>query len=138
MFQNIVQKTKRILIVEDSREWQRFHEELLKKYDKVQLEYDIAPSAREALELAQDSKDNPYDLIISDLQMETEFLPKFAGEWFVENIKDINEYKKIPVVIVSAAYNISFIAATLGVNYLSKRTLVSNPDSYYFMLDENL
>ena len=134
----MVQNMKRILIAEDSREWQRFHEELLKKYDKVHVEYHIAPSARNAMELAQDSKEKPYDLIISDLQMETEFLPKFAGEWFVENIKDIDEYKKTPIVIVSAAYNISFIAAALGVNYLSKRTLVSNPDSYYFMLDENL
>lgn len=134
----MAQNVKRILIAEDSKEWQKFHEELLKKYDKVNVEYHIASSARDALKLAQDSKASPYDLIISDLQMETEFLPKFAGEWFVENIKDIPKYKKTPVVIVSAAYNISFIAATLGVNYLSKRTLVSNPDSYYFMLDENL
>lgn len=132
----MVKKLKKILIAEDSTQWQKFHEELLKTYNDVQITFEIAPTAREALELAQKNKDNPYDLVISDLQMETEFLPEFAGEWFIKNVKEIQQYNNIPMVIVSAAYNISFIAHNLGVNYLSKRTLVNNPQAYYFMLDE--
>ena len=129
---------KRILIAEDSPEWQKFHASLLKEYDKVELMFDIASNARDALELINKNIENPYNLVLSDLQMETDFLPKFAGEWFVENIKQIPQYKNVPIVFISATYNISFVAASCGVNSLSKRTLVNNPQTYYFMLDEYL
>ncbi len=132
------EQTKRILIAEDSSEWQRFHAEQLRSYNKLNLEFDIASSARDALELAQQNINNPYDLILSDLQMETEFLPEFAGEWFVKNLKNIKEYENTPVVLISATYNIAFIASSLGVDYLSKRSIVSSPLSYFFMLDEHL
>ena len=129
---------KRILIAEDSSEWQRFHISLLKNYDKHKVEYVIAGSAKDALTLVQESLNHPYDMVITDLQMETDFSPLFAGEWLVKQIKTYSQYAKIPVVIVSATYNIAFIAQSLGTKYLSKRTLVNNPDTYYFMLDENL
>lgn len=132
----MVKNIKRILIAEDSYEWQKFHVQLLNAYDKSDIEFLLASSGREALEIAQKNKDNPFSLVISDMQMETEFLPQFAGEWFIKNLKDIPEYKNVPVVVISAAYNISFIAHSLGVNYLSKRSLVNNPQAYYFMLDE--
>ena len=132
------EQTKRILIAEDSSEWQRFHAEQLRSYNKLNLEFDIASSARDALELAQQNINNPYDLILSDLQMETEFLPEFAGEWFVKNLKNIKEYENTPVVLISATYNIAFIASSLGVDYLLKRSIVSSPLSYFFMLDEHL
>lgn len=133
----MVKNIKKILIAEDSTQWQTFHEKLLKTYTANQITYDMSSTAREGLELAQKNKDNPYDLIISDLQMETEFLPEFAGEWFIKNVKEIPQYKNTPLVIVSAAYNIAFIAHNLGVYFLSKRTLVNNPQAYYFMLDEH-
>ena len=129
---------KRILIAEDSKEWQRFHKTLLDNYDKAQVEYTIASCAKEALEIARNNIDMPFDLLLSDLQMETDYLPEFAGEWFIKNLKDINAYKNRPIVIISAAYNIAFIASNLCVGYLSKRSLVANPNSYYFMLDEKL
>ena len=103
------EQTKRILIAEDSSEWQRFHAEQLRSYNKRNLEFDIA-----------------------------EFLPEFAGEWFVKNLKNIKEYENTPVVLISATYNIAFIASSLGVDYLSKRSIVSSPLSYFFMLDEHL
>ena len=131
-------EVKRVLIAEDSFEWQRFHKSLLDNYDKCQIEAVFASCARDALEFVEFYPEQNYDLILSDLQMESDFLPEFAGEWFVKNLKRISKYKNTPIVLVSAAYNISFIAANLGVKYLSKRTLVNNPDSYYFMLDENL
>ncbi len=129
---------KRILIAEDSSEWQRFHASLLKSYDKYKLDYLIVDNAKDALTMAQESLNTPYDMVITDLQMETDFSPEFAGEWLVKQIKTFNQYSKVPIVIVSATYNIAFVAHSLGVKYLSKRTLVNNPDSYYFMLDENL
>ena len=129
---------KRILIAEDSFEWQRFHASLLKQYDKCDFEFVVFDNAKDALKNLQDSVNNLYDLIITDLQMETDFLPEFAGEWFVKQVKNISEYKNAHIVIVSAAYNIAFIAHSLGVGYLSKRSLVNNPDSYFLMLDENI
>ena len=104
---------KRILIAEDTPEWQKFHSSLLKNYDKLHLDFDIASNARAALELAQKSVDNPYDLILSDLQMESDFHPLMAGEWFVKEIKNIPQYSMVPVVLVSAAYNIAFNASSL-------------------------
>ena len=129
---------KRILIAEDSLEWQRFHKTLLDGYDKGSLEYTIASCAKDALDIVIQNTTKHFDLVISDLQMESDFLPEFAGEWFVNNLKNINEYKTVPIVIISAVYNIAFVASNLGTDYLSKRSLVSNPQSYYLMLDEKL
>lgn len=129
---------KRILIAEDSSEWQKFHSALLKEYNKAKLEFIITDNAKDALNLVVENIKNPFDLVLTDLQMETDFLPDFAGEWLVKQIQGCNEYKNIPVVIISATYNIGFIAHNLGVKYLSKRSLVSNPNTYFLMLDENL
>lgn len=129
---------KKILIAEDSPEWQKMHVSLLNMYQKVPIEFTVANNARDAIELVEQNINEPYDLILTDLQMETEFLPEFAGEWLVKQIKNLSEYKRIPIVIISAAYNIGFIASTLGTNYLSKRNLINNPNSYFLMLDENL
>lgn len=130
--------TKRILIAEDTLGWQKFHSSLLKEYEKFNIDLVICDCAKDALTLAQENFKTPYDLIITDLQMENDFSPKFAGEWLVEQIKKYNAYKKTPIVIISAAYNIGFIAQTLNVDYLSKRSLINNPDTYYLKLDEVL
>ena len=129
---------KRILIAEDTPEWQKFHTALLKNYDKAVLDFVITDCAKDAKKILINNKENPFDLILTDLQMEADFQPDFAGEWLVKEIKNIKEYSKTPIVIISATYNIGFIAYNLSVDYLSKRSLVNNPDSYYLMLDEKL
>ena len=77
-------------------------------------------------------------MIITDLQMELDFEPDYAGEWLVKQIKETEKNAKTPVIIVSATYNIGFIAEKLGVRYLSKRTMLSMPDSYSYTLREVL
>ncbi len=134
----MVKNVKRILIAEDSPEWQKVHSALLNKYDKFDLDFVIVPSAADAIEMLERNLENPYDMVITDLQMETDYHPQYAGEWLIHKIKSMSEYKNVPIVIVSATYNISFIAANLGVKYLSKRSLVNSADTYFFMLDENL
>lgn len=131
-------KEKRILIAEDSLEWQKVHITLLHSYLQIPVNVTMASSAREGLEFVQDNLKTPFDLILTDLQMETEFLPEFAGEWFVKSIKNIPQYSKVPIIIISAAYNIGFIANSLGVGSLSKRSLINNTNSYNLMLDEHL
>lgn len=119
---------KRILIVDDVPGWVRFHEQNIRHLNIPNIEIDTANSAREALSKLEVSIDNPYDLIFTDLQMESDFLPKYAGEWLIEQIKTFKEYNSTKIVIISASPNIRIIAERNQVLYLSK-TIARNADS---------
>ena len=119
---------KRILIVDDVPGWVRFHEQNIRHLNIPNIEIDTANSAREALSKLEVSIDNPYDVIFTDLQMESDFLPKYAGEWLIEQIKTFKEYNSTKIVIISASPNIRIIAERNQVLYLSK-TIARNADS---------
>lgn len=119
---------KRILIVDDVPGWVRFHEQNIRHLNIPNIEIDTAISAREALSKLEVSIDNPYDVIFTDLQMESDFLPKYAGEWLIEQIKTFKEYNSTKIVIISASPNIRIIAERNLVLYLSK-TIARNADS---------
>lgn len=119
---------KRILIVDDVPGWVRFHEQNIRHLNIPNIEIDTAISAREALSKLEVSIDNPYDVIFTDLQMESDFLPKYAGEWLIEQIKTFKEYNSTKIVIISASPNIRIIAERNQVLYLSK-TIAKNADS---------
>lgn len=119
---------KRILIVDDIPGWVRFHEQNIRHLNIPNIEIDTANSAREALSKLEVSIDNPYDVIFTDLQMESDFLPKYAGEWLIEQIKTYKEYNSTKIVIISASPNIRIIAERNQVLYLSK-TIARNADS---------
>ncbi len=132
----------RILAVDDMPQWRNFHKTALNTILKdIEFELVLKDSATEALEVIQSNiKANvaPFDLIISDLQMETAYEPDYAGEWLIKNIKMIPSYINTPIIIISAAYNINFIAENLGVDCLSKPSLVHTPLSYELKLKEKL
>ena len=94
-----------------------------------------AESAREGYDKLLENNEAPFDIIITDMQMENDFEPKYAGEWFIEQIKTFKNYSKTRVVIISAAYNVSMIAENYGVDYIRKSTARSFPDSYKFLLE---
>lgn len=119
---------KRILIVDDVPGWVRFHEQNIRHLNIPNIEIDTAISAREALSKLEVSIDNPYNVIFTDLQMESDFLPKYAGEWLIEQIKTFKEYNSTKIVIISASPNIRIIAERNQVLYLSK-TIARNADS---------
>ena len=119
---------KRILIVDDVPGWVRFHEQNIRHLNIPNIEIDTAISAREALSKLEVSIDNPYDVIFTDLQIESDFLPKYAGEWLIEQIKTFKEYNSTKIVIISASPNIRIIAERNQVLYLSK-TIARNADS---------
>lgn len=119
---------KRVLIVDDVPGWIRFHEHNINGLNIPNLEIDTAISAREAVSKLELSIGNPYDVIFTDLQMESDFLPKFAGEWLIEQIKTFEEYNSTKIVIISASPNIRLIAERNGVLYLSK-TVARNADA---------
>ncbi len=120
---------KKVLIVDDVPGWIRFHQNNITYLNIEGLVLDSANSAREGVSKIEASIDEPYDVIFTDLQMESDFLPKLAGEWFIEQIKTYDKYyKNSKVVIISASPNIRTIAERNGVLYLPK-TVARNSDA---------
>lgn len=118
----------RVLIVDDVPGWIRFHKNNLEYLNIPNLEIDTADSALQALSKVEVSIDNPYDVIFTDMQMEGNFLPKLAGEWLIEQIQMLNEYKSTKIVIISASPSINLIAQKYGVEYISKY-IIRNSDA---------
>ncbi len=127
---------KKILIVDDTRTWLFFHKEVISQlYNNI---FDITPaiSARDALNLINKNANNPYDIIITDLQMESSFEPKLAGEWLIEHIRNIKEYSTCKIIIISAMYNIEKIAENLNVECISKQLLIRNKLLIKYMFEK--
>lgn len=124
----------KVLIVDDSYSWLEFHknaiEEIFIELEISDYKIDIASSAREGYDFLMQNDKIPYSLIISDLQMEEDFAPQYAGEWFVSKIPTFKSYLNTHVVISSGAYNIKQIAEHLGVNFIPKRVAVSDINQY--------
>lgn len=120
---------KKVLIVDDVPGWIRFHQNSINYLNIEGLVIDSAQSALEGVSKIEASIDEPYDVVFTDLQMESNFLPKLAGEWFVQQIKTYEKYyKNTKIVIVSASPNIKEIAERNGVLYLPK-TVARNSDA---------
>lgn len=119
---------KRILIVDDVPGWVRFHKNNIEYLDIPNVQIDVAYCAKEALTKIESSIDVPYDIIFTDLQMESDFLPKMAGEWLIEQIKMFKEYNQSKIIIVSASPIIKKIAENYKVLYLPK-TYAKNSDA---------
>ncbi len=111
---------KRILITDDSSKWVLYHKDAVRQIFKDDVEIETASSAKEGLEKITSSIDCPYNFILTDMQMEPDFLPLYAGEWFIKQIKFFKEYKNSKIIIISAAGNIKRIAENYGVEYIPK------------------
>lgn len=110
----------KVLIVDDTPGWIRFHKINLEYLNIENLEIDTAASASEALSKFETSLDKPYDLVFTDLQMESNYLPKLAGEWLIEQIQMFYDYTNTKIVIISASPAIEQIAKRYDVGYLTK------------------
>lgn len=121
----------KILIVDDMPAWREFHKNLLEEiFIEQENKIHLAVSAREGLEKLYENSKEPYNLIITDLQMEDDFRPKYAGEWLVEQIKNLPSYNKSRVIISSGAYNINHIAEVLNVECIPKRIACTDREAY--------
>ena len=127
---------KRILIVDDTKAWRMFHIDLIKQLYEDTFEITVASSAAEALNMIKHNTRNPFYIILTDLQMESDYEPKLAGEWLVEQIKQIREYSSSKIIIVSAMYNIEYIAKKLEVECISKNILIGNKLLMKFMFEK--
>lgn len=119
----------KILIVDDIKGWRDYHLNAIRAI-YADAEFQTAESAREAYDKILENNDAPFDIIFTDMQMENDFDPKYAGEWLIEQIKTFRNYANTKIVIVSAAYNISHIAEIYGVSYIRKSTARNFPDVY--------
>lgn len=123
---------KKILIVDDIKGWRDFHYQVISDLFE---DYEIltAESARDAYNLVMENNEKPFDIIITDMQMENDFEPKYAGEWLIEQIKTFKNYSKTKIIIISATYNIQQIAEFYNVNYIRKSTARNFISSYDFI-----
>lgn len=123
----------KVLILDDSYSWQVFHknniEEIFIELNITDYKIDTVSWAKEGYDAVIQNTDEPYQLIISDLQMEDDFRPQFAGEWFVEQVKTFKQYLNTKIVLCSASYNIKQIAENLSVNFIPKRIAVTDVNS---------
>ena len=127
---------ERILIVDDTKAWLVFHKDVITQLYGDFFDITIANSAQEAIDIVRHNVDRPFDLIITDMQMEESYEPKLAGEWLVENIKQIPSYSRTPIIVISAMFNIQQIADRLGVECISKTLLINNKLLLKFMLEK--
>ena len=127
---------RRILIVDDTKAWLMFHRELIVQLYGNTFEITTASSASEALDIVRHNISNPFCLIISDLQMEMDYEPLLAGEWFVENVQKISAYSRTNIVLISSMSNIEFIAQKYGVECVSKSLLIYNKLAMKYMFEK--
>ncbi len=124
---------KRILLIDDTPGWVRFHKNNIEYLNLPDIEIDVAFSAKEALSKIETAIDNPYDIIFTDLQMESDFLPYLAGEWLIKQIKTYDKYyKNTKIVIVSASPNIELVAKRNEVLYIPK-TVIRNAEAEIYL-----
>ena len=118
----------KILIADDVKGWVNFHKNNIEYLGIPDISIDTANSALSALSKIETEIDSPYDVIFTDLQMESNFLPKLAGEWLIEQIQMLKEYKNSKIVIISATSDINLIAKKYNVSYVPKY-IIRNSDS---------
>ena len=129
---------KKILIVDDSKGWLDYHQAALRQIFGDEYVFETADSGRKGYDAVYNNLKEPYSLIISDLQMELDFEPKHAGEWFVEQVKKLKEYNKVSIIVISASYNIRSVANRLGVDCLPKSIAARDLTSYKLKMEEVL
>lgn len=121
----------KILVVDDMDSWRNFHKDFLEEIFIMNgCEIHVADSASNALNKLYENASNPYDIIVTDLQMEDNFSPQFAGEWLVKQIQTLSQYSKSRIIISSGAYNIKHIAQSYNVEYIPKRIACTDRQEY--------
>lgn len=116
----------KVLITDDSEGWRNFNRDaVFAIFGEENVYVVLANSAIDGYDTLLQYDKKPFDLIISDLQMESDFAPMSAGEWFITQVKNTRSHFKSKILIVSGMYNIEYIADKLGVDFLSKRMLVA-------------
>lgn len=126
----------RVLVVDDMKSWIAVNSKLVNEFLGENVQITVASSALEADSIVLESINKPFDLILTDLQMESDFLPKHAGEWLVEKIKTYEQYKNVFIILISASSDIKDVAARNKIAYISKAELIKFPEKLAYSLQE--
>ena len=124
----------RILIADDQEGWRKFNTEAVYKILGENTDIETASSAEEGYTKYLNSFDNPYDYIITDMQMENSYAPKMAGEWLIEQVQSLKYSYKTKIIIISASPHIKIIAEKYNVDYISKRNALTSIEPYKELL----
>jgi len=127
----------KVLIADDQKSWRSFHLSAVKEIFQNNIIIDLAESAREGYSKILENSSAPYNYVITDMQMEDDYAPKMAGEWFIEQIKNTPAYYKTKIVIISASYKIKQIAESYNVDYIPKASAASSIDFYKEFFNSN-
>ena len=120
----------KVLIVDDVKGWRDFNSNIANLLFGEDIVLDTAESAQQGYEKILENNNEPYDIVITDMQMEDDFAPKYAGEWLVEQIKMLSKYYKTKIVMVSASSNIKQVAESLGIDCIPKSTAINCISAY--------
>ena len=119
----------RILAVDDNFDWLNIHSYMTESAFGEDTEIICASSAFEALNIYKEEYiEKPFNLVITDMQMESDYEPLHAGEWLIKEILTLKNTQNI--LIVSSALNIEHIANSYKVDYLSKRSIIADEQCY--------
>lgn len=111
---------KKFLIADDSPSWVRHHSFCVKQvFEDANII--TAYSAKEGDFALSANIDEPFDFILTDMQMETDYLPLNAGEWLIKQAQFYPEYKNTRIIIISASPQIEQIAKKYGVDFIPKK-----------------
>lgn len=127
---------KKFLVVDDMSSWRDFNTNVIYEIFGENADVEEASSAEEAYTKILEQNTKPYDVILTDLQMETNFEPKYAGEWLVEQIKMLPKYYRAKIIMISASYNIRKIAESLNVYCIPKSTAIKCLSAYRELLED--
>ena len=117
---------KRVLIVDDIASWRKFNTEAVIQILGKDIVIETADCASNAYNLLLENNSTPFDIILTDLQMENDYLPKYAGEWLVEQIKTLPNYYKTKIIIISASLYAKIVAKNNNVDYILKLSQLNN------------
>jgi response regulator of citrate/malate metabolism len=121
---------KKVLIVDDQQAWISYNSAIVTDILGNNTIIHTANSGLEGYNLLLENILQPYDFILTDLQMEDDYLPKTAGEWLVEQAKGMSFYAKTKIIIISAAPFINHIAEGFNVDYIRKQEATVSKELY--------
>ena len=130
-------KKYKILLVDDSSDWLKAHSKMLDElYTKELFDIHTATSGKQGFLKVLQEQD--FNLVITDLEMEKLFDEPYAGSWLVKNLISREEFKNTKFLIISGAYNIWDVANSLKVQHIAKSSLIDNPMTLMYKINELL
>ena len=125
---------KKVLIVDDVKGWRDYNSQIVDEIFNSDVEIYTADCAQKAYDLIVENNEAHFDYVITDLQMENDFEPKYAGEWLVEQVQLLKNYKNTKIILISATYNIRAIATGYNVECIPKSTALKCFSTYQDLL----